>query len=432
MTDLKKHSSEMNTPEVVQLPHNPIAGEERIVVLDILRGLAIFGILIMNIQFFSYPDYGKLSFSEFYPGILNQLVDWLTAFFIQSKFYSMFSFLFGIGMAVLFDRSLQKNIKFTPFFSRRLLILLCIGLFHGFVIWDGDILMTYAAIGFALLAFKKRKQKTIMIWAISCLMVPVIMMIVGFTVMKFVKPEMFKQANIVKEMKEQKEKRIKNAKEGLKIYSEGSFSEQINKRVKTTLNRQMGVVFYGWRILGMFLLGLWAWRKKIFHDTESHIPLIKKIFKFGLIIGVIANLLYVAALALASPTSPLLFIVAMISEQFGAPALCLFYISAILLLIRNPGFKKLISPFAPIGRMALSNYLFHTLIFTTIFYSYGFGLYGKFGPAKSLIFVVLMYFIQMPLSNWWLKRFRFGPVEWLWRSLTYGKKQPMKLPKENN
>lgn len=432
MTDLEKHSSEIGTPEVVQLPHNPIAGEERIVVLDILRGLAIFGILIMNIQFFSYPDYGKLSFSEFYPGILNQLVDWFTAFFIQSKFYSMFSFLFGIGMAVLFDRSLKKNIKFTSFFSRRLFILLCIGLFHGFVIWDGDILMTYAVISFALLAFKKRKQKTVMIWAISSLMVPVIMMSVGFTVMKFVKPEMFKQANIAKDIKERKVKKIASAKKELEIFSTGSFSEQINKRVKTTLNRQMGVVFYGWRILGMFLLGLWAWRKKIFQETENHIPLIKKTLKIGLLVGIIGNTFSVAGLALASPTSPIFFIISQIGDQFGAPALCLFYISAILLLIRNSKFKKMISPFAPIGRMALSNYLFHTLIFTTIFYSYGFGLYGKFGPAESIIFVVLMYLIQMPLSNWWLKKFRFGPVEWLWRSLTYGKGQPMKLTKENN
>ena len=427
MENIKDNTESALQPEVILTPLDPTSKSERIISLDILRGLAIFGILIINIQFFSYPNYGELAFSEFYPGIINQFVEWFSAFFFKSKFFSLFSFLFGVGMAVLFDRSLKKNIKFTSFYSRRLLILLCIGMFHGFVVWDGDILMTYACIGFVLLAFKKRKQKTILIWAIVCLMLPVIMMSVGFTVMKIVSPEKFEPAEITKQINEAKEKGIKNGKDDLKIFSKGSFWEQIIKRFSTTINRQSGVVFYGWNILGMFLLGLWAWRKKIFQETENNLILLKKTFKIGLIIAIVSNTIYVAAGIIAVSTSPMYFIVYMIANQFGIPSLSIFYISAIILLLRNQKYKRLLMPFASIGKMALSNYLFHTLVFTTLFYSYGFGLYGKFGPAESLIFVLLMYIIQIPISNWWLKRFRFGPVEWLWRSLTYKKRQPMKL-----
>jgi len=427
MSAVERVLSNEEQTDLVQTPITPIAKGDRIAILDILRGLAIFGILIMNIQFFSYPDYGNAAFADFYPGILNQVVKWGSAFFFQTKFYSIFSLLFGVGMAVLFDRSMQKNTKFTPFFSRRLLILLCIGLFHGFVLWDGDILMTYALIGFALLAFKKRTQKTIMIWAASALIVPFLLMGIGFTAWKLFTPQKVETAEMVKEKTEKQEKRIKKAQDELRIFAQGSFAEQIAVRTKTTLNRQKAAIFYGWRILGMFLLGVWAWRKKLFQETENHIPFIKRILIIGLTIGLAGNALFVVCGALTNSTTSFLFMLSMIGDQIGATALSLFYIAAILLLVRNAKVIKYLLPFASVGRMALSNYLFHTLICTTIFYSYGLGLYGKFGPAASLLFVLLIYVIQIPMSKWWLKRFKFGPVEWLWRSLTYGKRQPMRL-----
>jgi uncharacterized protein len=111
----------------------------------------------------------------------------------------------------------------------------------------------------------------------------------------------------------------------------------------------------------------------------------------------------------------------------GPPALCFFYAAALTLLAQRERWKIRLAPLAAVGRMALTNYLFQSLVFTTIFNSYGLGLYGKVGPALILALAVLIFTLQIPLSVWWLRRFRFGPAEWLWRTLTYGKLQPMRV-----
>jgi uncharacterized protein len=113
-------------------------------------------------------------------------------------------------------------------------------------------------------------------------------------------------------------------------------------------------------------------------------------------------------------------------QTFGAPALALFYMSGLTLLSQNTAWQKRMAPLAYAGRMAISVYLMQTLICTLLFYGYGFGLYGKVGAAGGILLTVIIYVLQIPFSVWWLNRFRFGPVEWLWRSLTYGKLQPMK------
>lgn len=159
-------------------------------------------------------------------------------------------------------------------------------------------------------------------------------------------------------------------------------------------------------------------------QIPHNLPFICKIWGWGLILGVIGNLLYVifgAMSARSLPSIPLL--IALIGPTFGAPALALFYMSSLTLFWQRPVWQPRLARLAPVGRMAISNYLLQSVVCTTLFY--GFGLYHQVGIATGLLLTVVIYALQIPLSNWWLAHFRFGPVEWLWRSLTYGRRQPL-------
>jgi uncharacterized protein len=148
-----------------------------------------------------------------------------------------------------------------------------------------------------------------------------------------------------------------------------------------------------------------------------------------LIVGVFGNMLYVFAGLVSNrgEASPL-GLLALSGQTFGAPALSIFYMTSLVLLAQTAIWEYRLQPLASVGRMAISNYLLQTLICTTLFYGYGFGLYGQVGAAAGVLLTIAIYALQIPLSVWWLHHFRFGPVEWLWRSLSYGQWQPMRYP----
>jgi len=158
-----------------------------------------------------------------------------------------------------------------------------------------------------------------------------------------------------------------------------------------------------------------------------HLNFIRKLCWWSLGIGLAGNTVFVLTVDSSVFSDPTLASgIGAIGYLIGAPALCFFYMSVIVLLNQQPKWETRFAILAPAGRMALTNYLLQSVICTTIFYSYGFGLYDKVGPAACIILTILVYMIQVPLSIWWLKRFQFGPMEWLWRSLTYWRVQPMR------
>ena len=182
----------------------------------------------------------------------------------------------------------------------------------------------------------------------------------------------------------------------------------------------------------MFLLGLYAGRRRIFENIPAHLPLIRKVLWWGLGLGLVGNfvgyayLYLIASTLFPDPTVPSFTrVLVWLSFNIGKPALGLSYASAIILLVQRKAWKIRLGPLAAVGRMALTNYLLQTLICTTIFYGYGLGLYGKVDPTLILVLSVFIFALQILLSVWWVRRFRFGPAEWLWRTLTYGKRQPM-------
>ncbi|MFQ5776594.1 MAG: DUF418 domain-containing protein [Terriglobia bacterium] len=411
--------SEASLTQAANLPSggglSPTAPQERVVLLDVLRGFAIFGILLFNMSFFSAPLYLQMAGMEWGSGTGDRATELLIRFFIQGKFYSLFSFLFGLGFAVQMLRAEAKGVRFGPLYRRRLLALLLIGLVHAYLIWMGDILTIYALLGFLLFLFRSRKPKTLLVWAVILLLVPVLLtagMVAGQA--SFGSPEDF--AILVQN--------------SMKAYSEGSFSEIMAQRAGDAFFVTIGGLFGGPGIFAMFLLGAYFGRQQLFQDTASRLLLFRRIWLWGLGLGLVGNLIFTISMEYADPTSPSIWmLVGMLGFAFGAPGLCFFYISSFVLLWQNTTWQRRLSPLAAVGRMALSNYLFQSIVCTTIFYSYGLGLYGQVGPALGVGLAVVIYAIQIPLSRWWLGRFKFGPAEWVWRSLTYGQFQPMRVRK---
>lgn len=396
----------------------PTAPGERIVLLDVLRGFAIFGILVYNMAYFSAPLYLPMAGQRWGEGAVDRLVELSVRFLVQGKFYSLFSFLFGLGFALQLRRAEDRGARFAPLYRRRLLALLMIGLFHGFLIWMGDILTVYALLGFFLFLFRRRQPKTLLVWAVLLTSLPVLLMagVVLATGSGGASP--FGTVEDYKNL----------VARSYHAYGAGSLADIMVMRARDFFVVTMGGLFFGGGgIFGMFLLGAYFVRQRLLEDVGNGLSFFRRLRWWGLALGVAGNLTFTVAFELAPPTTPsLLGLVGMVGFVVGAPALCFFYLSSIVLLWHRPGWQRRMARLGAVGRMALSNYLLQSIVCTLIFYHYGLGLYGRIGPTTGLGLTLLIYILQVPLSRWWLDRFRFGPAEWLWRSITYRKLQPFR------
>ncbi|HUX77200.1 MAG TPA: DUF418 domain-containing protein [Anaerolineae bacterium] len=395
----------------------PVQLRERVEVIDILRGFSVLGILLVNM----------LSFSGYATevqglGTADRIAVLLIKFVAQAKFYTLFSFLFGWGIAVQMARAAQRGTRFVPLYVRRLLILLLIGLVHAVFIWSGDILVTYALLGLLLLLFRTRSDRTLLVAVIICMLVPILISTPG-------PGETFREA-YARATENLRQDMLAGHRAG--VYAGGNYLEVTLHRLKELRHTYATSIYWATHVFGMFLIGLYAGRRGIFSNIPAHLPLFRKVMWWGLILGVVFNLAFVAVTASPTLVPPSLYDLATRGARtIGGPALCLFYVSGIVLLVQQDGsrtgvrWRKHLSPLASVGRMALSNYLFQSLVCTLVFYGYGLGLYRRLGPAITLVLTFVTYRIQIGLSGWWLRRYRFGPVEWLWRSLTYGKLQSL-------
>lgn len=391
----------------------------RIQNIDIVRGLAILGILLVNMAHFSYPDLYLMidNFLAEQWSNLDHLTNAILDMFVQMKFITMFSFLFGFSMILMMEKTLEKGQKFVPIYVRRLLALLLFGTIHAFFIWDGDILMDYALLGFLLLLFRKARPKTLLIWAVALYAVFAIPTAIGsFMPSQDSEKESEMQEEFAADSK-------KEAKQALHNYGEGSFMDIARQRIH---DRQHYMSMNGMASLNpflyflanipyfsMFLLGAYFAKKRILHRPGDHKGLLKKIFFTGLTIGLPLNVLYVIW-----DNEGLLLI--------GAPFLMLFYVTSVIFLINRNWGKKLLIPFAAVGKTAFTNYIMQSVIATLIFYNFGLGLYGKVNPFLGLFISLAIFTLQLVISNLWLRKFRFGPLEWIWRMMTYLKGSALK------
>jgi uncharacterized protein len=407
----------------------PTAPHERIEILDILRGLAILGILLVNMLFFAHPLYLLLIDPAPWANPLDQAASLLIAFFAQGKFLTLFSLLFGLGLAIQLQRSQEKGQSAVPLYLRRLLALLLIGLAHAFLFWWGDILVYYALLGFVLLLFRNTAPRRLLRWAVAFLAIPLVLTAGSVALFELARTTPEGAAQIETAMAASQAQFRAAYEQAMAVYSGGDFLAMIPQRMAdwafaTSAMLSGGMLFL---VLAMFLVGLYIGKRQLLHNAVEQLPLFRRVFAWGIVIGVIGNLLYVMLAHGAGALELTWGTLAGLAGLFiGAPALSLAYATGLIMLAQNATWHRLLAPLGAVGRTALSNYLLQTLICTTIFHGYGLGLYGQIGPAAGLALTFAIFGLQIPLSNWWVKRFRFGPFEWLWRSLTYGRMQPLR------
>jgi uncharacterized protein len=398
----------------------PVLAQERIDAIDVLRGVAILGILVVNMSLFSLPE--GVTPSQLWPNAVDGTAERLIFFFAQEKFKTLFSFLFGLGLAVQMMRADARGARFLPLYARRLCVLFLIGVAHFLFLWDGDILHDYAENGFVLLLFRRRALRTLLVWAGLFLAVPLFF----YSLTTYYSVTRDVSAPLESWISWETETDAQTTIDERRIYSSGTYGEQIKLRAgELPLDTAPDIddAF----VLTAFLLGLYAGRRRIFHDIPAHLPLIRRVQRWGLLIGIAGNAAFAVGGAFEPSPTSVMQNVGRLCLVIAAPALTLCYAATIVLLTQREAWRRRLAPLAAVGRTALSNYLLQSLICTTIFYSYGLALFCKVGPAVGLVLTIAIFLFQVPLSMWWLRRFQFGPIEWLWRSLTYWRLQPLRV-----
>lgn len=391
----------------------PVSLSERIEFLDVLRGAALFGIIAANMRGFNSPQETYWDHTLMWTGTADRVAQGFIDLFISGKFVTLFSFLFGIGFAIQMDRAAARGVSPKSFYLRRLTILLLIGLAHAVLIWWGDILGPYALMGYFLFLFRNRSQRSILRWSLGLYAYPLVINLAmlaahyaGFSIPMPPSPGPEELQRVIG------------------VYTTGSYFQIVAQHVKELPFNLAGLVFFYPRVLGIFLFGLWVWREGILRDLGSRVEMLRNCQAWGLWLGILGNAATVAISEVVHP-NPMLpsawGSMMMLTSSLGMPAGSLFYASSLALIYRDPAWQARLHSFAAVGRTALSNYLLQSVVCTTLYNSWGFALYGSVGPMVGLVPTILIFGLQLPLSVWWTRRFAFGPMEWVWRSLTYGR-----------
>lgn len=399
----------------------PTSGDERIVLLDSLRGFALGGVLLANLGAFSlYFHLSPAERAALPTAAFDSWARMVLAFLVAGKFMTLFSLLFGLGFAVQLMRAEQRGADGRRLYVRRLLVLLLFGILH-WLLWWGDVLRLYAVLGLGLLLFRRASPRTLL-WTgllLACLgsamLGPILNPLLAPLQAALPSP---REANA----------------RALATFSGNSWTALVRYNPiydGLYLARNWYEPLF---ILGRLLLGFWAGRALIFHEPASNRALLRRIFVVSVALGLIGNAVSVLrtfyaleerAAVLGHPIG-----VAMLEvlTSTGSIALGAAYATGVALLFLRQPWRSWLERLAPVGRMALTNYLLQTAAGIALFYGIGLGLGPRWGVPGRLVTFVLLFAAQTLASHWWLGRFRFGPAEWLWRSLTYGRAQPMRLP----
>jgi uncharacterized protein len=394
---------------------------DRIESIDVLRGLAVLGILAVNIQSFAMPDatlfnptaYGDLSGA-------NRWVWYVTHVLFEQKFMTIFSMLFGAGILLMTGRAETRGMKSAPLHYRRMIALLGFGLLHAYFVWTGDILAGYAVCGVLVYLFRRKEPRSLAVWGIGFVAVASVL---GFL---FGWSMPYWPAGSVAELEGALSPSSGEVAEILAAYRGGYLSE-IAYRAPNALQSQTFVflIWTLWRAGGLMLVGMALFKQGVFSAARS------SRFYLGL----------VAAAVLAGIPAVIYgtwrnfeadwdlrytFFIGSQYNYWASILVSLGWIALVMLACKHCIARGFTVRLGAVGRMAFSNYIAQSLVCTTIFYGRGFGLFGSVDRVTQALVVVAVWIVQLAVSPWWLSRFRFGPCEWAWRSLTYGKTQPMR------
>jgi uncharacterized protein len=398
-------------------PAEPVRAEERVLAMDVLRGMALLGVLIANVWFWFSGLF--LRIAEFRPELARLTPDsvsyHLVSVLVSGKAISVFSFLFGMGLAMQMLRARARGADVAPLYRRRMAVLLAIGVTHGVLLWYGDILTAYALLGFVLLLFRERTDRTLLPWAA--------VMLVGV-------PLGVAAWNLLAAGAAAPAATAAAREATLEAFRSGDPRRIVPENLGWIRHAYLGQIAFSIfpPAFGCFLLGLWAGRRRIFQPVSAHAAAFRRTAAGGIAVGIAAGVAYqaarVASSRLAEPPAWLPVLLTVLHLLAVVP-LAAGYVSATVLLLERPAWRARLAVFAPVGRMALTNYLSQTVICLLVFY--GGGLVGRVGVAAALGISLAIFAVQTAWSPWWLARYHFGPAEWVWRSLTYGRLQPMRI-----
>jgi uncharacterized protein len=530
-------------------PFAPMAEGERIEALDVVRGFALFGIFLMNIEWFNRP---YAAFNEGMPRDLtgpDWLASWFIAYFVQGKFWTIFSLLFGMGFAVMLVRAERAGREFAGMYLRRILALAVFGAVHFIYLWEGDILFSYAAGALALLIVLYGRARPIVIAcavlagvgllpgadlffpvagglaAIGLLALylrgrkrlawrgismpvfsfvllsagllmsvaaavlwllpdgPVeprgplsvsgpLLFVAGWLSWRYHKPAQRRSLRLavsiyifggvamtavglfqhltpdpaaappsaaatparqarVLEMKAEREKALREQAsrkaEEIQVLTTGSYLDAVAMRGSHFLEKAASDAGFAVLLVGMFLLGTWFVRSGVIEEPEKHLAFFRKLALYGLPVGIgLGVLTGFIAMSHTPGDRHDGWVLARGLVVLGNLPACLGYVGLVVTMLHSRTAASRIRVLAAPGRMALTNYLMQSLVCMFVFYGFGLGQWGM-PRAQQVLFVVVVFAAQIAFSHWWLARFRYGPMEWLWRGFTYRQVPPLRI-----
>lgn len=397
----------------------PVSLSERIPTLDIVRGFALLGIFIMNMPGFSTSFYAGADGSHVWPETYNIVAESVRDMLFSGKFNSMFSMLFGIGFTIQLGRLMERTPdQAVGIYLRRLLLLLAFGIIHAFILWPGDVLHIYAVLGLGLLLIRNVPNRVIIALIIACLVYP---MLNGIVRLMVITPDMvagYVKADLAHEAMDKLD------------YGQGNFFTAAAASTRSMLHVYTDPYMLArfsnfWAAMSCTLLiGYLVGRNGWIRQIPQLMPTIRKLQWWALGFGIVCAIIFGTIGQLYRVPGPsVIKLIGSAAYLLCRLAMVIFYVLTIVRLAQLPVWQQRFAPMATVGRMPLTNYLMQTLIATAIFNGWGLGLYYKVGPALGLALSFAIFFlVQVPLSKWWLQAHAFGPMEWLWRYATYGRR----------
>jgi uncharacterized protein len=416
----------MNVPTVLQ----PVSAGERIEAMDVLRGFALLGILLMNIEAIAGPLFAGMTGTDLRLQGADRTVDALIYILVQGKFYTLFSLLFGMGFAVMMARAQQAGRPFASLYLRRTAGLLAIGLVHATLIWAGDVLVSYALMSLPLLLlFRGASQRSLPWWAMALYLVPVGLMGLLGLLSAAAQFDPSAAAAMQQALERQGAETLATIEAQRQAYGAGSFADATLQRVRDTGSMMGFLLIFGFHVLGMFVLGSWFVRSGAIARPAGFPGLYAKLRWVALPVG-LATMLASWAIEpeMAHDRMDLRMSIAFGLHAIGSLLMCLGYLAWVVRGLQSPAWRRPLTLLAPAGRMALTNYLLQSLVCTLVFYAYGLDYFERMPRAWQPVFVVVLFASQVAFSHWWLSRHSHGPMERLWRAMTYGRRPRMAEP----
>lgn len=381
----------------------PVAPSERRLELDVLRGVALFGVLVVNVAVFSGSDLALEQKLPFPWGLGGAWPSYVRNALIESKAAALLAMLFGAGLVIQCERVMRQGRSYVGFAFRRSSALALIGLAHTLLLWNGDILLDYGVISLLMIPFLRLRTSR-MLWAIPAL--------IAATIILTVPLQRMVESKLSYPMQ-------------LQHYGAGSWVDALRYRAWEFVHA-MGPMRAANRLpilSPFFVIGAYLWKKGYLSEPTKHRSALVRIFVVSLLIGLFANAVpwedLSGWLTTHIPFRPLRILIKLVCF-FGRPLLTLGYAAGTLLLLQRPGWRRAFAHIAPLGRMALTQYLLQSVVCTLVFNGYGLGLFGKVSINACILGTIAFFPFQVWSSEWWLARFRMGPAEWLWRRMVYG------------